>query len=275
MMRLRLAIACASLWLASNAVAQSVIQHDMPAASPAPADAPRHVPPDPPSAPMAPMSSAQMVETMQMDDAAAYGAFEADQLEWRDADGDFGWDVQGWYGGDYNKIRLRSEGEARSGSVDDASAEALWDHVVARWWNSLAGVRHDFGEGPERTWLAIGIEGLAPQWFDVAATLYLGDSGRTAARAHVRYEWLLTQRLVLQPQVELNLYGEQDAARGLGSGLSDFEAGLRLRYEVRRELAPYIGVEWRRLFGGTADFARAAGDDASTVQFVAGLRLRF
>lgn len=234
-----------------------------------------HVPPDPPSHPMEPMTGAQMVEVMQMNDAGSFGAVLVDQLEWHASDEALVWDAQAWYGGDYNKLRLRTEGERSHGETEAASAEALWEHVSARWWSVLTGVRHDFGEGPSRTWVAFGIEGLAPQWLDVEATFYAGEQGRTALRAHVRYELLLTQRLTLQPQLEANLYGKDDRARTIGAGLSDIEAGLRLRYEIRREIAPYIGVEWRKLCGNTADLAPTVGSDTSEARFVAGVRLRF
>jgi copper resistance protein B len=149
--------------------------------------------------------------------------------------------------------------------------EALWNRIVTPWWSTQVGVRQDFGDAPSRTWLAFGVEGLAPQWFDVEAAIYLGEEGRTAFRADVSYDLLLTQRLVLQPEIEADVYGKDDRERGIGSGLSDIEAGLRLRYEVRRELAPYIGVHWVRRFGETADLA---GDD-SEVRFVAGVRAWF
>lgn len=151
----------------------------------------------------------------------------------------------------------------------------LWDRIVSRWWNLQAGVRHDFGEGPSRDWVAVGVQGLAPYFFDVEATAYLGDSGRTAARFSAEYDLLFTQRLVLQPQFEVNLYGKDDPANRIGSGLSNLELALRLRYEFRREFAPYVGLVWTRRFGNTADFARAAGEDASDVQFLAGLRVWF
>jgi copper resistance protein B len=138
-----------------------------------------------------------------------------------------------------------------------------------------SGVRHDFGAGPSRTWAAFGVQGLAPYWFEVEATVYVGDAGRSAARLVGEYELLLTQRWILQPKMELNLYGKQDAQNQVGSGLSDIQAGLRLRYEIRREFAPFVGVVWSRRFGGSADFLRDAGEDVSDVQFVAGLRAWF
>ena len=143
---------------------------------------------------------------------------------------------------------------------------------MAAYWDTQLGVRHDGGEGPSRSWLAFGVQGLAPYWFEVDAAVYVGDAGRTALRLEAEYELLLTQKLILQPRVEANLYGKRDAERGLGAGLSDLTAGVRLRYEIRREFAPYVGIEWAGKFGRTADYAQAAGEDAKETRFVAGLR---
>lgn len=245
------------------------------------ADAPteselRHVPPPPPQRPMHDMSNQEMIEVMQMDDAARFGRVSLDEFEWRSGDGadEWAWDGEAWYGSDYNKLWLKSEGERIEG--DSAGrAELLWDRIVSRWWSLQAGARHDFGAGPARSWLAFGLQGLAPYWFEVEATVYAGEEGRTAARFSAEYELLVMQRLVLQPEIELTSYGKEDPRNGIGSGLAETQVGLRLRYELRRELAPYIGVAWARSHGGTADLARAAGHDTSALQFVAGLRIWF
>lgn len=231
----------------------------------------QHVPPDPPQNEFPHQSYEQMVEMMRMDDTERYGRITVDQLEWQNADhADIGWDVQAFYGGDYHKLWLKTEG-VHEQHEDDVRVEALWIRIVTPWWSTQVGVRQDFGDAPSRTWLAFGVEGLAPQWFDVEAAVYFGEQGRTAFRADVSYDLLLTQRLVLQPQIEADVYGKDDRERRIGSGLSDIEVGLRLRYEVRRELAPYIGVHWVRRFGETADLA---GDDSDT-RFVAGVRVWF
>lgn len=185
------------------------------------------------------------------------------------------WEVQAWYGRDENKLWLRSEGELSKGKVEDGNVEVLWNHAIAAYWGSELGMRHDFGAGPGRDWLAFGVQGLAPYWFDVAATAYVGSAGRTAARLRADYEVLFTQRLILQPELELNLYGKNDPARGVGRGLSDVQFGLRLRYEIRREFAPYVGINWVRRVGTSADFARAAGQPVFDQQFVAGFRIWF
>lgn len=185
------------------------------------------------------------------------------------------WEVEGWYGRDENKLWLRSEGEASQGRVEDGNVEVLWSHAITACWGSQLGVRHDFGAGPGRDWVAFGVQGLAPYWFELEATGYVGSSGRTAARFRGDYEVLFTQRLVLQPELELNLYGKNDSARGIGSGLSDVQFGLRLRYEVRREFAPYVGINWVRRVGTSADYARADGQPVLDQQFVAGFRIWF
>lgn len=258
--------------------------HSAHAAPEAPADqAPgqseqEHVPPDPPQTELQhPMSYRQMADMMEMDDRARFTRVLFDRFEWRDADGadPLEWDASAWYGGDFNKLWLETEGERRSGSTEDARVELLWDRIFSRWWSARAGVRQDFGEGPSRTWAAFGVQGLAPYFFEVEATAYVGEDGRTAARFSGEYDLLLTQRLVLQPQLEMNLYGKADPERHIGSGLSDLQIGLRLRYEFKREFAPYLGIVWTRRFGDSADFARAQGDAAQDFEALAGLRIWF
>lgn len=235
-----------------------------------------HIPPDPPRHFMGDMSKEQMVELMQMEDDASVGTVQLDQLEWREIDGDDAqvWELQAWYGNDYNKLWFESEGERVDGE-EDGRVELMWDRIVSRWWSIQGGVRQDFGEGPSRTWADIGIQGLAPYFFEIDAALYVGEQGRTAVRFSGEYDMLITQRLILQPELEFELYGKDDPENGIGSGLSDVEVGLRLRYEIRREFAPYIGVHWERKFGGTADLARNEGHDVSDLLFVAGLRAWF
>jgi copper resistance protein B len=228
------------------------------------------------------MTYREMADVMQMDDTARFGKVMLDQLEWRDGDAGEGraaWDAQGWYGGDLDKLWIKTEGRYVSSGPDkgtrDASADVLWNRVISPWWNLQVGGRQDFGSGDSRTWAAVGIQGLAPQWFETEATVYASDEGRTAARLKAQYDLLLTQRLVLQPFAEANLYGRSDPRQQLGSGLSDLELSVRLRFEIRRELAPYVGLVWLRRFGGTADFARAAGGDADDLELAAGLRVWF
>ncbi|MHB1075298.1 copper resistance protein B [Thiobacillus sp.] len=214
---------------------------------------------------------------LRMADEHNFGALLIDRLErvYTDNGDTTAYDAQAWFGRDYDRLVLKAEGDIAKGRLQEARTEALWGHAVATFWDTQLGARYDSGVGPDRGWLAFGVQGLAPYWFNVDATAYVGDSGRTALRLGAEYELLLTQKLILQPRVEMNLYGKRDVARELGSGLSDATAGLRLRYEFTRQLAPYIGVEWARKFGGTADFVRAAGEDTRNTQFVAGLRFWF
>jgi copper resistance protein B len=225
----------------------------------------------------APTSYREMTRMTAMDDTAALGMLLVDQLEWRYSDGlnSVHWDAQGWYGTDYNKLWLKTEGKRSGGVTQDGRAELLWDRIFSRWWSAQAGVRHDFGDGPSRDWLALGVEGLAPYFFNIEATAYLGDAGRTAARFRAEYELLFTQRLILQPRFEATAYGKDDPQRQIGAGLSDLQLGLRVRYEIRREFAPYLGVVWERSLGKTADLVRASGKDPSDFQVLAGIRFWF
>jgi copper resistance protein B len=185
------------------------------------------------------------------------------------------YDLEAWYGRTYDRAVLKAQGDIDGGEIAEARTELLWGHAFAAFWDSQLGVRYDSGEGPNREWLAFGVEGLAPYWFEIEATAYLGESGRSALRLDASYDLLLTQKLILQPRIEANIYGKRDFERGLGSGLSDVSAALRVRYEIRRELAPYFGIEWVRKHGETEDFARAAGEDPNDARLVAGLRFWF
>ncbi len=211
---------------------------------------------------------------MMHSDQQSFAALMVDRLEAvRTPDATHGaYDLQFRYGRDYDRAVLKAEGEFADGRLEEAHTELLWSHAVAAYWETQMGVRYDSGEEPGRGWLAFGVQGLAPYWFEIEATAYVGDEGRSALRLHAEYELLLTQRLVLQPRIESNLYGKDDAERALGPGLSDAIGGLRLRYEIKREFAPYIGVEYAAKFGDTADYAEAAGEDAGQTRWVAGLR---
>ncbi|MGY3041657.1 copper resistance protein B [Rhodanobacter sp. TND4EL1] len=214
---------------------------------------------------------------MDMADNASLGMLLIDQLEafhGRDANGQ-SWEAEGWYGNDENKLWVRTEGERSRGKLEDGDLEALWNHNIATYWSTQLGARQDLGEGPKRSWAAFGVQGLAPYWFEVEATGYVGASGRTAARLRADYEMLFTQRLILQPEAEINLYGKNDPQRRIGSGVSDIQFGLRLRYEIRRQFAPYIGVNWVRRIGTTADYARQDHQPILDRQIVAGVRIWF
>ncbi len=197
-----------------------------------------------------------------------------DQFEAQLVHGNAGvrWDNRSWIGGDRNRVIFRTEGEAVDGILDTAEAQVLLGRSIGRWWDVVAGVRFDARPEPAHTWAAIGIQGLAPQFVDLQATAYFGPSGHIAGRIEAEYEMLLTNRLILQPLVELSLSGKDDPDRGIGAGLSTGEVGFRVRYEFRRELAPYAGVVWHRKLFGTGDAARAEGKDAGGWHLVGGVR---
>lgn len=206
-----------------------------------------------------------------------FADLRVDRLEaWnRDRGGGQAWAAQAWLGNDRHRLWLRSEGEREHGRTAHADVELLYGRPIARWWDLLAGVRHEAGAGPRRTQAAIGVAGVAPYKFEVDATAYLDASGRAAARVEVEYEVLLTDRLVLQPVIEAQWHGQRDARRGVGAGLGTVEAGLRLRYGITRRIAPYVGVAHARSFGDTADLRGEAGEPARDTRIVAGLRLWF
>lgn len=208
-------------------------------------------------------------------DALRLGAVFVDQLEAVDSNQGSGaaWDVQAWYGGPFNRAWLRSQGDVRGGRIESASVEGLWFRSYHPFWGSQLGLRQDFGVGPDRTWAALGVQGAAPYWYGVEATAYIGDGGRTAARLKVSSDLRLTQRLVLRPELEADIYGRDDRARGLGSGLSTVQAGLRLRYEFKREFAPYVGAVWNRAFGETESLRRSAGGTNDELQWVVGIKV--
>ncbi len=185
------------------------------------------------------------------------------------------YDVQAWYGRDYDRLIMKAEGDVDQGNLQESRTELLWGHALTSFWDTQLGVRVDQGDEPAQSWLALGVEGLAPYWFDVETTAYLGSAGQLSLRLDVSYELLFTQKLILQPRFEANFYRKSDRQRSRGAGLSNLSAGLRLRYEIRRELAPYIGVEWGGLFGATATAAGTAGVVADDLRAVAGLRFWF
>ena len=185
------------------------------------------------------------------------------------------WDGEGWYGGNINRAWFTSEGnlDTRIGALDDTEVQALYSRAISPFFDLQAGGRYDFGNMPGQGWAVIGVEGLAPFFFELGAHAFISSNGHLAARIDGSYDLYVTQRLVLQPQIEINFYSKRDVRRGTGSGLSDIDTGLRLRYEITREFAPYIGVVYEGKYGGTADLARAAGERTDAVRFTFGIRL--
>lgn len=198
---------------------------------------------------------------------------QAEFVSGNEGDG-FAWSAQIANGGDNDKLWLRSQGLKLSGERLDpeTGVEALWWHAYSPFWGRTLGVRQDIGRGAH-TWLALGIEGLAPYWFDLELTGYVSDAGHLAARLRASYDMLFTNRLVMTPSAETNIFSKRQDTRELGSGISNVELGVRVRYEIERKLAPYVGLVWERSFGSTAAFRRAAGDPVAERRFVAGVRL--
>lgn len=202
----------------------------------------------------------------------------ADRLEYRAVDGEDGyaWDAEGWYGGDFNRLWLKTEGEGEFGEgAESAEVQALYSRSINPWFNLQAGVRYDIRPKPDRAHLVLGLQGLAPYWFEVDAAAFLSDEGELTARFEAEYDQRITNKLILQPRAELDLAAQDVSELGIGAGLSTIEAGLRLRYEIKREFAPYVGVQYERRVGDTAEFARADGEDVGGWAFLVGLRSWF
>jgi copper resistance protein B len=201
-----------------------------------------------------------------------------DQFEGRigGPNSEFRWDGQAWVGTDLNKFWVKSEGIVQgNGRVEDGRHEFLYDRAVTPYFDLQAGLRTDLDSGTTRNWAAFGFQGLLPYFFDLEATGYVSDQGHFAGRLQASYDLLITQRLILQPEAELNFYSKADPGRSVGAGLSDIDAGVRLRYEINRKFAPYLGVAYEGKFGQTADFARREGETAQGVRFVFGIRSWF
>lgn len=192
------------------------------------------------------------------------------------SEGGYEWDGEAWFGGDLHRFVLKSEGEgAWDHGVEDAEVQALYSRPVGLYTDLQVGLRHDFEPGPQRTYATVGFETLFPYWFEAEGAVFLSDKGELLARLEGSYDFRLTQRLVIQPRAELNFAAEDIPSRGLGSGLSDAELAVRLRYEIKREFAPYVGVVWSRKVGDTARYARSHGEDVDDTRVVAGLRAWF
>lgn len=203
--------------------------------------------------------------------------FQGDRAEYRAREGGDGylWDVQGYYGGDLDKLWFKSEGEGTFGEKpESAEIQGLWSHAIGPWWDLQAGVRQDL-TGPERTHAVLGVQGLAPYMFEVDAAAFLSTKGDLTARIEAELDQRITQRLILQPRGEVNLSAQDIPELGVGAGFDSVELGLRLRYEFAREFAPYVGIEQEWKVGQSADYARFAGEDPSVTNYVVGVRFWF
>ena len=181
-----------------------------------------------------------------------------------------------WIGKDIDKLWFKTDVERVNGETEELELQALYSRAVAPYWDIQVGWRHDAKpKNNKRDWLALGLKGLAPYWFEVDGALFIGDEGRVGLRLQAEYEVMLTQRWVLSPEAEVSFHSKDDEATGTGSGLSDTQLGIRLRYEVSREFAPYVGLNWNKKFGKTEEYAKAEGEKTDDLQFVIGLRAWF
>ena len=202
--------------------------------------------------------------------------FNLAEVQIRDGRDGYRWDGSAWFGGDINRLVLKTEGEGSIGrSLEAAEVQALYSRTVGPYTDIQLGVRYDFKPNPSRVYASVGFETLAPGFFDVEGALFLSNKGDLLGRLEGYYDQRITQRLILQPRVEFNLAAQDVPEIGIGSGLSTAELGLRLRYEIRREFAPYVGISYDRRFGDTARFARAEGEGAGSTSFVVGIRTWF
>lgn len=205
-----------------------------------------------------------------------FAMFNLAEYQLRRGQDGFRWDGEAWYGGDINRLTIKTEGEGRLGQgVDEAEVQALYSRAIDPYFNAQVGIRQDLGRGARRTYATVGFEGLAPYWFEVEGALFLSDKGDVLGRLGGYYDQRLTQRLILQPRVELNFATQNVPSSRIGAGLSTAELGLRLRYEIKRQFAPYVGVSWARKVGQTGRFARGDGEDPTSAGLVAGIRFWF
>jgi copper resistance protein B len=255
-------------------------QQPSPTAPPPPAPA---VPSAPPKEPIPTLTDADRaaafppaMEGHAVHDREIHYMVLFDQLEWQGGgDGGPGWNSRTWVGGDLNRLWVRTEGESHDGRVESAFVDVSFGRSISRWWDVVGGVRQDIRPGPAQAWVGGGVQGIAPYFFDVEATGYVGAEGRTLFRLEADYDLLLTNRLILQPSIEAEVHGKADPERRVGRGLSTLEGGLRLRYEIKREFAPFVGVTWTGAFFGTADAARAAGEGVTSARLAVGIRTWF
>lgn len=222
--------------------------------------------------------AATSAQAEKMDDEL-FTLVKINQLEYRVQDGNdaLAWEAQGRIGNDDNKLTLKTEGEyvLNADELESAEFQLLYQRLISDFFDAQIGIRQDIKPDPSRTYGVIGVNGLAPQWFEVDASFFVSNKGDTSVRLEAEYDILFTQRLVLEPSAELNIAFSDDRPTGVGAGVSDIELGLRLRYEIEREVAPYFGVNWERKLGKTSDFARDEGEDSNVLSVVAGIRIFF
>lgn len=213
----------------------------------------------------------------QVHDQQVNWAVIVEQLEYQNFESSsaLNWNATAWIGGDIDRLWLRTEGEREQGVTHKAELQALWGHAISPWWELVGGLRQDFKPATGQTWAAFGIQGMPLYGLELEATAYVGERQQTALRLESSYAILLTNRWILEPSLEANFYGRNDASRDQGSGLADSEIGLRLRYEITRGFAPYLGVSFNRSYGNAAEQIRDDQGDIGQTRLVAGVRLRF
>ncbi len=202
--------------------------------------------------------------------------FDIAEAQFRKGREGYRWEGDAWYGGDIDRLWVKTEGEGDfGGSLEEAEVQVLYSRAIDPYWNVQGGVRYDFKPDPSRVYATVALEGLAPSFFDVEGALFLSNKGELMARASGWYDQRITQRLILQPRGEVNLAAQNSRSIGVGAGLSDIELGLRLRYDIHRQFAPYVGVEYSRAFGRTRRYLRQEGEDPDSLSFLAGIRFWF
>ncbi len=177
-----------------------------------------------------------------------------DEFEYQDnSEQNIAWDGNFWLGQDLNKLYFYSEGEKPKGAVSQSENQLVYSRAIASYWDIQAGVAYDKVSSSSQTWGVLAIQGLAPYFFETRGALLVGENGEVGLRLDVEYEALLTQKLILTPSLSADLYSKDNLNMAYGKGLSNITTGMRLRYEIKREFAPYVGFEWSKNFGNTAD----------------------
>lgn len=226
-----------------------------------------------------PAEMARSRDALRRENGAFSGSivlFDLAEYQARSGGDGYRWEAEAWFGGDINRLLIKSEGEGSFGKpIEDVEVQALYSRAISPFWNAHVGLRYDIAPNPSRTYAVLGVEGIAPYWLHVTGQLFLSDKGDVRVRVEGSYDERITQQLIFQPRVELNFSAQDMPGIGVGSGLTSFEVGGRLRYEITREFAPYIGVEWSGRTGDTARYARLAGEKPNAVNFVAGIRFWF
>lgn len=222
-------------------------------------------------------ASAFAQDGIRLMDKRAFVHLLVDELEAADAgdQNDVAWDIDLWVGGDFRKFWMKTQGEQSDTEEDRTELQLLYSKAILPFWDLQAGVRRDFEGADDRNWAVVGLTGLAPYFFDVEAELFFAEGGQSSVRLRGEVEYLITQRLILTPELEIVGYGRNEPDRFIGSGLSEIEFDVRLRYEIRREFAPYIGLTWNQLQGSSADFTTNSGRDDSDTVLTIGVRTWF